>query len=226
MEYNKECPICLEEGGDEWWILSCYHKSHVKCLKGLTKPECPICRKQVQFSSEISSEINKNSEKYENEKLEDERREILNMLDQEFNTRRPPPQVEIIVALRYLYELGVPPFLIPRTITIHIDPSMALPAPGFIFQNTVKEIVNHIHLNSELDISDDEDFSDENSDEKSENETHSVYKILTVPIIPDQEPTERSRSYVDRNIFNTISFHIENLEIPQELYDLFTTEMF
>lgn len=222
MEYNKECPICLEENGDDWWILSCYHKSHIKCLKGLIKPECPICRKNVQLSSEILNEINKNSEKYENEKLEDERREILNMLDQEFTTRRPPPQVEIIVALRYLYELGIPPFLIPETIKIHIDPSMALPAPGFIFQNTVKEIVNHIHLNSELEISDDEDCSDEDVND----ETHTVRKILTVPIIPDHPPAERQRSYVDRSIFNTISFHIENLEIPQELYDLFMTELF
>lgn len=228
IEYNTKCPICLEEEG-EWFLLSCYHKVHIECLKGMVKAICPTCRAETNFPPNIKDSIENNAKKYEEEKIEEERREILSMLDQEFD-RRPPPQMEIVVALRYLYELGIPPFLIPETITIHIDPTSALPTPGFIFQNTVREILNHIHMHSETADIFEEDGSVDGSFEDSEEEfeRNPIYKILTVPITPEQNPSPEDRpiSYVDRRIFNTISFNVENVEISQELYDLFVNEIF
>lgn len=44
----EDCIICLDPLSDKD-ILECGHKIHLECVKKHFKPECPICRKQLNI---------------------------------------------------------------------------------------------------------------------------------------------------------------------------------
>ena len=62
-EFNDECPICLSDDGI-FHLMSCKHKIHLGCAKGMYSSNCPICRSEVEnFPSYIYKKIKeKNSQ--------------------------------------------------------------------------------------------------------------------------------------------------------------------
>ena len=61
-EFNEECPICLSDDGI-FHPMSCKHKIHLGCAKGMYSSKCPICRSEVEnFPSYIYKKIKENSQ--------------------------------------------------------------------------------------------------------------------------------------------------------------------
>jgi hypothetical protein len=62
--FNTECPICLEKIGLDSAIEHknvCGHVCHIKCMAGMTKLECPICRAvMINIPTTISATIDQN----------------------------------------------------------------------------------------------------------------------------------------------------------------------
>ena len=247
---NDICPICQEddkslrpgsttEEGHEvkWYPLSCTHRIHVHCLKGMNKLQCPICRgKLINLPDNIRLIIEENTKRVKAENVEEEHREIMEMIHNGAATDRPPPQMELIMAMRYIYELGVPPHLIPGSITLEIDPENPLPYLGYIFQNAVAHILEHIQNtyicqccgaeveeiddfdDGSLDLADGSDPEEEIEDEDNPfalegEDLRVVHSIRTVPRLPTsaRQPGERVRARVTRSIFNTMRFVISDL---------------
>ncbi len=251
---NDICPICqeddkslrpgstTEEGDDvKWYPLSCMHRTHVHCLKGMNKLQCPICRGTlINLPDSIRITIEENSRRVEAENIEEEHREILDMIGNAAAAaaNRPPPQMELVMAMRYIYELGVPPHLIPGSITLEIDPESPLPFVGYIFQNAVAHMLEYIQntyicqccgaevdpdaedIEEEIDISGEEleqperEFSeDEDNPFALEGEDlRVVHSIRTIPLLPTgRRPGERVRARISRSIFNTMRFVISDL---------------
>ena len=60
-EFNDECPICLSDDGI-FYPMSCKHKIHLGCAKGMYSLNCPICRSQVEnFPYYIYKKIKENN---------------------------------------------------------------------------------------------------------------------------------------------------------------------
>ena len=72
------CPICLEPTIEN--PIECGHSMHLKCMKGLTKLECPLCRsplKHIPKSLRIS--IEKNVVELKKEREEEERNALIRL---------------------------------------------------------------------------------------------------------------------------------------------------
>lgn len=145
-----------------------------------------------------------------------------------------PPQVSMMLALRYVYELGIPPQMIPTSITLELDPSSPLPPPNYIFSQTVTRLITSIKqnlLNSEKDIDEcDEGLFEQNqinlhiedNDNPFEFEEDIIHSIQTIPIIPTSRPDTLRRPLVPRDMFNIMRFNILNLPpLSQEDLDQF-----
>ena len=62
FSFNDECPICLSDDGI-FHLMSCKHKIHLGCAKGMYSSNCPICRSEVEnFPSYIYKKIKENSQ--------------------------------------------------------------------------------------------------------------------------------------------------------------------
>ncbi len=49
-KYNTdECAICQEKYGDNFYVLSCYHKFDSECFIKWNKKTCPICRADMSY---------------------------------------------------------------------------------------------------------------------------------------------------------------------------------
>jgi len=142
---NDDCPICLETKG-EMYPLPCFHRAHLECLSGMTKLECPFCRAKLSnLPLAVRTKIEKNGEDYKEQVHEEERQEILELLEREGRiTERIPPHVELMLAMKYVFELGIPLQMIPPSVIIELDTDSPLPDPGSIFQNAVKKILHLI----------------------------------------------------------------------------------
>lgn len=219
VELNDPCPICLEKDGN-MYPLSCLHRIHLECMEGFTKLQCPICRaKLLNIPDELRKKIEKNGEVYKEEVCEEERRELLEYLERENSiTQRLPPNVELLLALKYVAELGVPVCLIPSDVTIEIDVDSPLPEPGSIFQNAVKKILeliqNHvIEINEddecdscyELTLSEEESLEDFNFEG---DDIHITRRIRTTHF-PDNDGEIALRIPA---MHTTISFNFEDLD--------------
>jgi hypothetical protein len=186
----------------------------------MNKLECPICRAPIEdevLPKEVATSIETNAEAYRRERDEEERRAIMQMLARERATRatRPPPQLEVITALRYIYDLGIPTSQIPTEIEIHIDPESPLPPPGVMFETTVNELVRTIRANLTVEpeeddsegMSDDDDTTDDDAGANS-----TIHRIRTIPIyasdVTTTSGTQRSRN---SPLLFTASFNIPNL---------------
>jgi len=146
---NSECPICLESEEKDMYLLSCHHRCHLECLKGMNSIECPLCRTEIiNLPNHIKQTILDNSKKYKEEQINEEHEMLQRAFQQELASSeynyRIPPQMEIVMAMRYLYELGIPPSRIPSGIELTIDPESPLPDPGSIFQVAVRRMIDVI----------------------------------------------------------------------------------
>lgn len=158
---NTECPICLECEDNEWFTLSCNHRAHTECLKGMVKLECPLCRSNItNLPNQIEQTIKKQSEEYKIEQEEEERNEIIQMMS-EFESS---PQIPILLALSYLNQLGVPSNIIPQNIDITLDPESPIPPFSYIFADIVSNVIEYMQTRiAEPEISEN-DSSFENQD--------------------------------------------------------------
>ena len=80
---NAECPICLDDidlkKKNSYRVLICGHKSHLDCLGGMNKFECPLCRFEIPTNSlpqTIVTKIEENMEQYEKERDIQEREDL------------------------------------------------------------------------------------------------------------------------------------------------------
>lgn len=252
--FNDTCPICQEndeslkpgtivseEHGDKevkWYPLPCMHRAHIHCMEGMNKLECPMCRsKIINLPDSVKLKIEENAKKLAAENLEEQLRadrEFMENLALEHHIR-PPPQMELFMALRYLFELGICPSLIPGGLTLEIDPESPLPPAGFIFQNAVANIIEHIQSRIRDRVSEEDDSKDGFEDDLDALSTDEedpfqmegddlrvVHSIQTVPLLPqNRQPGERIRARVDRSVFNTMRFVISDLPpLTEEDFDL------
>lgn len=221
---NEKCPICLEDYDEDLYVLVCTHRVHLECISHITNFECPLCRvPPINLPANIRRKIEENGKKYREEQIDEERAQILEMIEREQdynNSVRLPPQIELILALKYVFELGIPVSLIPTDITLEIDPHSPLPAPGSIFQNGVRKIIETIQNRNELNVSEDDlelecEFEGEEND-CSENEDFDfegedlqiVHRVRTIPYSRGRNTGEYGRNLT---LFNTMTFQISQL---------------
>lgn len=234
--FNNVCAICIEEGETEesgkLYPLVCTHRFHTNCLMGLTKAECPMCRQAaINLPASIKSQIDENAKKYRQETEEQEERELAEMLENEgmmFQPVRLPPQMEVILALKYLVQLGIPVSMIPMDTVLELDPQSPLPDPGSIFQNTVKRLIETIQERTSISaveedgtpISEDEEEiildDDEDPFEFEGQDLQIVHRVRTIPLRSETGAFPFVAQAL-RALFSTMSFQIANLpDITQE----------
>lgn len=178
--FNKDCPVCLESTG-EMLILSCLHRIHESCAEGLTDLSCPMCRKEViNWPSRIKAKIEANSRDREQELVEEDTAALLEqqaharaMMSQMTMFLQPPPQIEIMSALQYLADQGIPMHYIPQRVRIARQRNQPRVQPGVLFttivgqvMEKVQEDLTHGTLQVERDHPEEDDSSgDESSDD-------------------------------------------------------------
>ncbi len=179
---NTECPICLGQftpaEQSSLHVATCEHAMHQVCMDGLVKKECPICRREItNLPTDLKTKIDANATAYRQERDEEEQHEIMNAIMQQMShSMRPTPNVEIIMALKYLEELGVPHSMIPQHVRIRVDPRFPMPPPGAIFRGLIGKAIEMLHLEPE-------DFEDDIGD----NEPHFEIRIMDREISDDEE---------------------------------------
>lgn len=163
MSDEEVCPVCLGSE-NEMFVLSCSHKIHLECCKGLTSLNCILCDRPVyNFPEDISIIIQQNGKNRKEELLEQDRQTAIEMVANGEPVAAtaeiivPPLEMEIQNAIDFLTENNVPQFLIPNvSITSQPHPS---PPPGTVFTHIVNETLNK--LNAFVENVEEEDFSDE-----------------------------------------------------------------
>lgn len=242
-DFNEKCPICISEEVTEesgaFYPLGCTHRFHINCLSGMTKAECPLCREPaINLPKSVKDKIDENSKKYREEIEQQEERDFQRMIEEEggmmLQPVRLPPHIELILALKYVFQLGIPISLIPTETVLEIDPQSPLPDPGSIFQNTVKHLIQSIQHRSALTAEEDDESLGEDSpgeeeiilDEDGEDpfvfegeDLQIVHRVRTVPA-RDQNgryySSEESLRAV-AGLFSTARFQIANLpDLTQE----------
>lgn len=120
------CPICLE--GKATKLLSCSHPIHIKCMRGMNKLKCPLCRVKIKrfdngkrIPKSVVEMVEQNSSDYQKEKEEEEEREVMNMIEESIE-----PQFQILFALKYLETLRVPLSKLPHEMNVELDPDSGL----------------------------------------------------------------------------------------------------
>lgn len=149
--FNKECPVCLESDGD-MLILSCLHRLHETCAEGLTSHDCIVCRgKVINWPPRIWSKIKENSKDFEQELLEEETEALLEhqhaaqaMMSQMTMFLQPPPQIEIMSALQYLSDQGIPMHYIPQRVRIARQRNQPRVQPGVLFTTIVGQVMEKV----------------------------------------------------------------------------------
>ena len=166
--FNNECPVCFDES-EEMFILSCKHRIHEECSKGLIDTKCPICRLEVEnWPSEIQELIEENMRKRkleidretEEEILEEEQMRYNIMLNslRSYVFMRITPQEEFEMARRYLISQGVPECYIPGSMDISVSHEQLNFIEGIVFDVTVNSVLSAV-------LHDIESVSDDESDE-------------------------------------------------------------
>lgn len=189
--FNTECSICFSDK-NPMIILSCLHKFHEECLEGHTNLDCPTCRQNVvNWPPRLKEKIKKNSLNLRDDLESQDRRRLIEA--QERNAEvlsrlsmflQPPPEAEIISAMQYLRENGIPLRYIPQGINIRVSKNQPKPIPGVLFSTLVDKVLKSI----QEDISSEELEIEENSDD-NENPFYDENEIL--------ETLSRNVKYID-----------------------------
>jgi hypothetical protein len=235
---NEDCPICLENDiTQEWLLLSCTHRAHKQCLKGMNKLECPMCRgKIINLPPDVRLAIESNRDEYAVERQAEEEQQFREMMQNEVH-QDPPPQLAIMLALRYVHQLGIPAHIIPQSISLEINPGSPLPPAVYIFNQAVIQMMKCIQdtylktegviqeRDSDLEIIYEEMGDDIDDDEPFDFEGEGiVHRIRTIPMQgAPRGGARQSRSLVRRDIFNIMSVDVANLPAltEQDLEQLF-----
>lgn len=190
--FNTECPICFSDHENSatavFHLMSCLHRIHLECAKGLNSFECPICRKNVNnFPDYIKSAIEVNSKvRAEAVELED-RQNLQRVVEQEL--QRAPPRAtieqEILSALQYVRNFKIPLKFIPTKILVTVFKDTPSPPEGVVFCTIIdyisKNILGILSLEEEktsVDVfSKDEDTNPFEEDDENSKNIKRVIKI-------------------------------------------------
>lgn len=166
INLNKKCPICLEKTG-EMFSLDCFHKVHLDCCLNLISFECPLCRKKINnFPDVVKEAIDKNIIKYKDQVEKEERDTILREINENYSSvvsnlpHLPTPQLEIISALTYLIDNGIPLRYIPEVVSVTFYTGQPRPQLGFFFGVIIDLITKKINDDLEGDYDEDDDDED------------------------------------------------------------------
>lgn len=172
-EETQQCSICQSDGVS-CYRLSCDHYFHLKCLEGLVSLKCPLCRADMaNLPRATQKKIETNHAKWEEEKLEEERRCLVvsEMKDIELPLNLQV-QNEVRMAIRLLCEtFGVPCQFLPFSVNVKVYPDRANPIPpiGYFFSAMTNTVVKHIVQELEKEgIFDDSDDDDDDNDSPSD----------------------------------------------------------
>lgn len=176
--FNTTCPICLDDTGS-MIILSCLHRFHEKCCENLTDLNCQLCQQHViNYPPNLKKLIEKNSAARASELVEEDRQNLLQQQETLFSRMaiymQPPPNIEIMSALQYLRERGVPLKYIPQNVRISVQRGQPRILPGVLFTAIVGQVMERVQKdlgNGELyDDSEDEDVEYEEDPFSQEND--------------------------------------------------------
>lgn len=200
--FNTECPICFSDetndGNGEGFtfsatnvafhLMSCLHRIHLECAKGLNSFECPICRKNVNnFPDYIKSAIEINSKnRAEAVELED-RQNLQRIVEEEY--RHAPPRAtieqEILSALQYVRNFAIPLRFIPVKILVTVFKDTPPPPEGVVFCTIVDYISKNILRILSLEEKTPNDvFSEEDEDtnpfEEDDKNSKNIKRVIKI----------------------------------------------
>jgi hypothetical protein len=109
-------------------------------MKGMIKLECPLCRAPIiNLPKKISNQIKSNGKNYAEEVEEENRQALINELGSESIF----PEMEVLLALRFLAEADVPLQFLPSTISVNYS---LRPRAGELFSMMVNLVAQEIDL--------------------------------------------------------------------------------
>ncbi len=146
--FNDGCPICLNKERD-MLILSCFHRIHSKCAEGLKDLLCPICRIEVNnWPPTIFKKIEKNTAERKQELIDEETEALRalsrSMMPSSIMFLQQLQDVEIVNALQYLYQEGIPYYYIPQQIHITQQRNHPQVEPGVLFTTIVGQVIKKV----------------------------------------------------------------------------------
>lgn len=145
--FNEECPICLCSEG-KMHIANCKHQLHSSCAKDMLSLKCPLCQQLIQnYPPSIKNKIIKNEQKSIKEM------EVVSL---------PPhltlSNLEVINAINFLSEIGIPQVLYPIVINVDLENA---PPEGLIFSSVIGGVMEYIeNLMENSDENNDDSFED------------------------------------------------------------------
>lgn len=180
--FNKKCPICLEKT-EEMFTLDCLHKIHLDCCLNLNSFQCPLCRHQINnFPETIKEAIEKNIIKYKEDLEREDRDNILRTINENYSSiisnlpTISTPQLEIVYALSYLVDNGIPLRYIPEVVSVTLYSNQPKPQPGFFFGVVVDAIIKKITEGIFEENEEDEENEEEDDEEDPFLEENILYE--------------------------------------------------
>ena len=187
--------------------LSCNHIAHLRCIEGMYSMQCPLCKEKIiNLPAKSRNKIYANAVVYRDQQELENREAARALVDTTPTASRSthPPALEVVQAMRELYEFGIPDCIIPD-VRITVDPeSPSLPA-GTVYRDTLWLMMQFIEEEFGLRLDGPDDDEDEDPFEDEEETTH---KIFTVPI---NTPEAFRLARQNRTVFNVMSFRISQL---------------
>lgn len=187
--FNTECPVCFSDDTESspMHMMPCMHRLHLECAIHLTSFECPLCRVKINnFPKNIHDSIVKNERERRDEIELDDRRALQNALQNTISPPQavpsePPLQLEVIAALQYLRDQGIPLRYIPVNIVVKVPRNSPRPPEGVIFSVILNHILCQISkdISSEIstDVSSDiSDILEDDFDDLGEDTLESLFK--------------------------------------------------
>lgn len=187
--FNENCPICLTCDDMMHTLEPCKHRLHLNCAENMISFHCPLCRKSVDnFPEFISDKINSNIEKHKICIEEEQRDNIVNILndanDNQVRKLRAMlmPQSEIHAAVQFLCNDKIPTSYIPVEYRVSLFENMPSLHEGQIFSAIIGLVFeNIIHdAEKEEELSNEslnEDLNEINDDDLDENENDIILNI-------------------------------------------------
>ena len=175
-QFNKECPACFSDEG-ELYMMSCMHRMHSECAKHLISTECPLCRETVSnFHDNVIQSIAENEKIFQRD-LEIEDREMLLNRERQIDTilggllsAQTPSQIEVISAMQFLRNEGIPLSYIPTNIHISVPRDLPRLSPGTLFYAIVGHVMEKINQDLQFGNAEEpEPFDHEEDNDDEEN---------------------------------------------------------
>lgn len=191
--YNEECPICFSSTG-QMHLTPCMHQIHIDCAKGMNNLECPLCMTPVSnYPRDVAEQIKSNGVGYQN-KLDREDFENFiahqNEADREAPTIHvsPPLRIEIMSAIHFLLENGIPIEYIPTSVEISIFQDNPTFPQGTLFYAIVGHSIEKVTKDMEdlFDSGHDESESEDDEDDEENpfpNENIREFRAIDIKIL-------------------------------------------